>query len=180
MSCPDGACNLSRDADVGAVEVHIEGNQKRASSNRDRAGCFMNDARSYIRGPARHDGNLFTQQFKRAAPDIFQVDAIRLNCRAFVKENRNLKFARDAFARLVRQRSAIFKRHAADWNERKYVRCAESGMNALMTPHVDQLTCESNCSHCGFNDKGSLSDKGNDGTVMIRIEVSIQNTSSRN
>jgi len=78
-----------REGDVVAAQHHIESNQKRTCADGDCARRLVDHRQTFVRIPLGVRADLFAQQLERAAPHVFEVNAIRPQCGAFVVIDRN-------------------------------------------------------------------------------------------
>ena len=93
----------------------------------------------------------------------------------FVEVNRNRKLAPDSLSRFVGERYTIFNRDAAHRNKREHISRADARMLTPMLSQIDQLSCFRDRAYRRFYDHFRRSDKCDHGSIVIRIDVSIEN-----
>jgi hypothetical protein len=80
----------------------------------------------------------------------------------------------------MRNHRTIFQRDVTNGYERKHVGRAQTRMHSLVGAHVDQPAGLTNHFHCRVHYIFAGRNKGDDGTVMVRIEMGVEHTRSLN
>src|SRR5215471_2606586 len=106
---------------------------------------------------------------------MLEPDAVRAQCRAFIKINWNRKLLPDSVSGFMSQIDAVNHGDAADRNERQNVGGANAWVYSRMSPQIDQ--------HFGGGDGGDgrvdnyprFANEGNHRSVVVDVEVTVQN-----
>src|SRR5437016_12050719 len=140
----------------------------------------MGSLLAYVRRAIGICFDLCSEVLESFAAHLLKTDAIRSQRRALIKIDRNGKLLPDAPACFMGQRYAFVHRYAAHRHKRQNVRRADPWVLAGVRSQIDQLSCGGYRAQRSFDHLFDWSDKRNHRSVMIGIDVAVENSRAVN
>src|SRR5918999_1086143 len=129
---PDGGGDLDGYRKVGRAKVHVEGDERLASADGDRAAARVHAERAEVRGASGDAGDLVADGLVLAAAHVREPETLGSQRRGSVEVYGQLEARGDLLAEATREVDALLQSARAQRHKRDHVDGADAGMGAAV------------------------------------------------
>ncbi len=169
----DGPGDAVGDGGVGRPQVHVIGDQGRAGTDDRDPGRRMDPVRPEVGFPVRVL-NLLEPALELALPDVGKLPPVFPRGGVAVQEDGDLKPFGDPAAQLPGEGHAVLHRSPGDGHKGADVHGPGPGVLAPVVAHVDELDGLPVKGQHGRDEGGAVADQREDGPVVVRVGVEVQ------